>query len=625
MTPLDRIARTGAIALPLVPGLSVALYWILSVAAGESLSVAAIYRYGDYTYFPSLAGLAQFSMGESLAFEHLGEGVRSFPLPSLLVHGLAFGVFGPIGLVLADVGVAVAVYFAARRLFLASGLSVPTALILTLVVSCALLGWDGPLHQADRTQPIHLWGLRFPRPFLTDLFLMLCVGSGLRILVGGERSRREWAVLGLWFGCLLQSRFYSAGTVGLWIGLVIPLLALRPSQVAVTVRGLLAFGGVAATTCLPFLIQRLSEHPDIPVRLGAFEVDRLRPLFLWEATPPVLWASAFGLAVAALVFWAAPPKRRERIGATASLLAMAGLSLIALPASIVLLGQTIQPYHFQHEVSTFKSLLLLVSVGHVLDVAATWLERWRPSSVRLLRPLVVAAAVTCLVLGVRLHGKWMTMSTHMRPEFAEYAAPNYRDAFRELTTELSRERYADARVLGTLDIQVLDWWSLFGGMHVLAPDAFGSSLGDDESEERLLRLLAELGASEQHVWKIIHNRTVLAFFLGGTKYQFNAAHTFAPIEDYPPRTQAVRARISPLFSWHLVMPTSEAKRLIERYRQLREGVGELHLDVIVLGPGPLDRGLAPSPDRFSVRFRNEMFRVYQRVETGRKTPDDGRS
>ncbi len=616
-----RIKRTAGLGLALVPALAVAQYWIFSLVRGESLSVAAIYRHGDYNYFPPLAGLAHLTVGEWLVLEQLGEGIRSFPFPSLAIHGIALGLFDAAGYVVADILVAVLVYFAARRFLRASGLSFLTTAIIALVVSCGLLGWPGHhLQQWFGWAPaMHLWGFRFPRPFLTDLFLLLCLGSWLRIVVERREGTREWAVLGVWFGLLLQSRYYAAATVGLAIGVIAPFLTFRHGGSAVrTLRGLACFASTTVLVALPFAAQRLLEHPDVPTRLGAFPVERLRPFFLEGALGEVVRASLFAVLVAAVLAWSTPPRSRDRMAATVGLTLLLLLSTLALPASIVVLGETIQPYHFRHELRTFKALLLVVGVGHVLDVGASLLQRRLPGTGRLPSwprvALLSIVAVGCLVGSASLHWPWILRENHMRADFAAYRVRGYREAFRELTRELASERHARARVLATLDIQVLDWWSLFGGGHAFCPEPCASNLSDEEIESRLLRFFRILGASERDMMRLVRERSVLVFFLGCAKYQVSRGHHFAPLDDYPPAVRRAFLRSSPLSSWLVALPDSEAERLREAYSRALEVDDDLRLDLIVLGPGPLDRRLAPDPERFELTFANERFRVFARRE-----------
>lgn len=613
------IERVGAIALPIVPALAMAQYWIVSLARGESLSVAAIYRHGDYNYFPLIAGLAHLGAGEPLVYEHLGEGIRSFLFPSLALHGLMVGLFGGAGFICADVLVAVFVFYATRRFLRATGLSEFMTAILALVVSCGLLDWPGHhLPQWIGWAPgMHLWGFRFPRPLLTDLFLLLCMGSWLRIVVQRQEAAGEWAGMGLWLSLLLQSGPYSGATVGLGIACTAPFLAFRrEAGVARTLRGLACLASVATVIALPFAAQRLLEHPDVPIRFGLYSVDRMRPLFVDGFPGNLLGASLFAALVVACVRWSAVPRRLERLGAILLLALFLLLSGLALPVSTILLGKTIEPYHFGDELVTFKTLVLIVGAGQLCDVVGAVLRGRLAGAERLrswLGPALVATvAVVCLVAASSRHRPWIERELHMRDDFAAYRVEGYREAFRELTRELASERHSGARVLATLDIQVLDWWSLFGGGQVFCPDPCATKITDDEIEARLLSLFRTLRASERDMLRLLHDRAVMIFFLGCAKYQASRGHSFAPFHDYPLAVRREAMRSSRLDSWLVALPYGEVKRLQERYSRTREVGDDLRLDLIVLGPGPLDSGLAPPPESFELVFTNERFRIYAR-------------
>lgn len=616
-----RFATLQRWALPLVPALAISLYWILSWQQGESLSVAAIYRHGDYTYFPGIAGLAHFSVGEWLVAEQLGEGVRSLPFPGLLLHGLAFGVLGPLGLALADALLAVGAYYASRRLLRTCGVGYPTDEMLALVLSCGLLSWPENLFSGwtDWTFRFHLWGFRIPRPLVTDLLLLLCVERALRVFVRERDDAREWAWLGFWYGLLLQSNFYAAATVGLGVAVGLADRVRRGWSLGRAARSTGSLALATAATAWPFALQRLLEHPDVPVRLGSFPVPRLEPLGLGPAllkdiAGEVAQAVAVAALGAAVVAWRRTGERRLTSASLLALSLLCALSALALPASTLLLARTVQPYHFVEELVTFKTLVFLVATGCVLEaVLAVRFLRDGLSPVNRARRATALLAVCALLAiagALELHRPWLRRTDHVRSDFEVYRFPGYRAAFRELTETLEAQRDRGARVVGTLDIQVHAWWSLFGGGQLFSPDPFATGVSDSEIEERLLRLLRTLGATTEALGRLLHVRPLQIFFLSCDKYQFSRGYQAAPLSDYPPEVRRHLAQTSELSSWVIAMPLSERRRVLERYNR-SEAVGEdLRLDLIVLGRGPLDRDLVPPAARFGLVFQNDWFRVY---------------
>jgi hypothetical protein len=591
-----------------------AVYWGMSLAAGDSLDVAATYRHGDHNYFPLMAGLANFSFGEWPVIEHLGGGIRSFPAASLAIHSLAIGLLGVWGFVLADLIAVVGCYFAASRLFRSAELSAGTSEVLALVVSCGVLAWPGGHLQEwlDWAPRLHLWGFRLPRPFVTDIFLLLCLGSALRIFCQSKHGLSEWLWLGAFFGLLAQSRFYSAATMGLAIGVGVAVLVLRESSRRKALAGASGSCVLAVLVALPFAAQLLISHPDVRVRLGAFPVERLQPLFLAGQGMDVLAPLLVAVAVSALVFWSKPERAWNRISVLLALGLVCMLAGIALPASTLLLGETIQPYQFGEELVAFKTVTLIVAIAQTVDVAVARLSKTAPRSVPAWgQPaLVLVTAALCLLSAISLHGTAVARETHMRPDFRSYRVPQYRRAFRELSAELASPRYADARVLASFDIQVLDWWTLFGGGHTFTPNTCSTGVSDDEIEDRLFRFFRILGVTEEDASALVLNRSVLIFMLSCAKHQASSGHQFSPLSDYPKRLQPRIMSSSPLASWNIILPMSERSRLSARYAQTRSDSDDPRLDLIVLGGNAFGAKWAPAPERFQLSFQNRLFRVY---------------
>jgi len=608
--------RLYVLAPALVPGFAIALYWICSLAQGDSLSVAAVYRYGDYQYFPLLAGLARFSLGESLVFEHLGEGICSFPLPVLVLHGLLIGLLGPIGFAVADVATASFTYFAARRCLRACALFPLTCEVLALLVACTVLVLPARGGAEQWMPDLLLSGYRVPRPFVNDVFRLLTVGSWLRIFVGGQRETREWLWLGVWFGLLLQSRFYTGATLGLAIGIAVLLQSLSERRrLGETLRGVGALALTTAVTLLPFLAQRLIEHPDVPVRFGTFPVRRLDPLWIEGRYGEVLQALGVALLAGLSLRRAQLPGREMRLRALGALVLLCPLSFLALPASTLLLGRTVQLYQFGGEVAVFKTLAIVVCLGQLADVAARALALRAPRATS--RPwLRLAALGLAAVVGIAVssdrHGATLAMRRHVRADFASYRVREYRSAFAALTQELGSERYRDARVLATLDIQVHAWWSLFGGGQAFLPDPFATGVPDEEIEDRLLAFLRLNGLEATAARRMLHDSALLIFFLSCAKYQASPAYTFSTLDDYPAGVRHRLRSMNAFASWSVALPNSEARRLMEKYYRTADSEGGRRLDVIVLGRGRFDGSLEPNPARFERSYQNRVFRVYSR-------------
>src|SRR5436190_21656888 len=80
--------------------------WIAYRAPDEPFPVTAVYRPGgDSQYYLLVSGLAALNLGDVETEGRVGAGVSSFPLVTIGIHALAVRLFGPRGLIVADVAI----------------------------------------------------------------------------------------------------------------------------------------------------------------------------------------------------------------------------------------------------------------------------------------------------------------------------------------------------------------------------------------------------------------------------------------------------------------------------------------------------------------------------------------
>ena len=114
-----------------------ASYWIgvRVIRPAATLDQAILFRPGgDPDYLPQVTALARLEFGETAVREMAGQGVRSFPFGSLLLHASLVRLFGEAGFVAADI-LAYLLYGWVLSYFLRkSGMARPIAEVLTLLV-----------------------------------------------------------------------------------------------------------------------------------------------------------------------------------------------------------------------------------------------------------------------------------------------------------------------------------------------------------------------------------------------------------------------------------------------------------------------------------------------------------
>ena len=281
----EKILFYGFLMLVVVKATS---YWVGAwhFHPDESWATLAMYRGKDMQSFPIMSNLAHSGFGEPSLFESHNQGLLSERYVPWALHAALFRLFGGMGFFVADL-ILTPLRFALMFLLLRrSGVGRALAIAVSAVLTCSVTGDFGQLTGAVPGIPILFWGLRIPRPYVSELFLLgtlvpaLIIGRGIR-----EDARTgvwPWLICGTSAGLLLQSDFY-AGT-GLGIGLF-GILALAAWRVNGERRVRLVRGSViAAVSCavilLPMVIQTLHLNPEGPVRLGLFTVPRTHPFFI---------------------------------------------------------------------------------------------------------------------------------------------------------------------------------------------------------------------------------------------------------------------------------------------------------------------------------------------------------
>lgn len=611
---------------------SVLSYWTVGLRT-YPLDVLVTYRYADDLYLPLVVGLSQGNLGEPTHLETHGQGVLSFPLVNLVPHAVALRAFGAAGFVVMDVLLVVLVYFLTRALLRAATVPRWLASLLAFVNACAAPELLAALLGAVFLRvPVHLWDVRFPRPLVSHVYVLLCCLMLLR-LVAGERHdrRREWLLAGGALGVAAQANPWAGFTLGAAAGLVTLFLwrdRFRDDRRRLVAHAVSASAALAATLC-PVALQRLGEDPTFSLRLGLFPVSRWAPLLdgklALQGLAPLVW-TALVLAMSARV----EPDARARRRALALLGALPALAGVAMPLSCVALGKSIQPYHFPEEMRTFAALSMLacLAIGVHLASLAVGAERLlatKPTGRALTLARLCAAALVVLAQlswSVPKHARRADLHAHVRPlgdrELRAVRA-DYHVAFPELVRELRRPEYAGAKVVATFDPLVMGWWNLFGGGYLFAPNPLVTTAGDEEVERRLLLFCAALDMEPDHVGELLAEYEVVTLNLGLAKYQASEAYAFAPLSEYTPELQAWLPRSSIYNNWLVALPRSEQRRLVERYRQLRRAPPPpARLDLIVLSNGPSQGPLRPDPRRFELVFRNAVFRIFRPVSAERR-------
>jgi hypothetical protein len=592
--------------------------WVSSRVSfpNEPFDVSVIYRSreGDIQYFPLIAQFARGTITDGTLKETEGSTLRSFPFATLLPHAFSVAVFGQYGFVVADVLVAVAYLLFVVLLCRTVGVSPPLSIIAALCIALRL-----PIYLFDTAglpPMFKLWEMRIPRPYVSELYLVMTVVAALALLTTKQARLSHWLLLAAAFGLLLQGDIHGAFILVVASPVVFYYIVKRDG-LARTLRSGLYASVLVAVLISPFVAQQLVQHPDIPVRWGVFPVERDGVVEFFRGT--MRWRWLVGHAVVSLALLMAISRhahsrsnahleeaRRAR-GVLFYALSLLGAAVVCYPLSILILGSTVQPYHFDDRALRVYSYAVIVLAFLLVD-RFVFFRLANP------RPYLYATMfiVLALGLGYRLRDT-AAFQSHLRPQFfgSHTAAthPSYRESFTELTSFLDRT-VPDRAVVASFDHQVFSWWLTFHRGYWFLAEPFVSSASDQELETRLALLCRELGMSPQDYRIFIQQTYINVFWLGLLKYQASHWYTYSSLDDYTPED---RSRI--VQSWDFwerpTIPQSELTRLTTAFENATSlESGKRALDVIVLSNRGPEQPWAPPAQTWQLAFRNDGFRVY---------------
>jgi hypothetical protein len=566
---------------------------------------------GDVQVYPAITSF--LNVGEGIVYEALGSGIRSTPFVTLLPHGVLYALLGTSGLVVADVLFKLLYYASLCALLKTVGLRVPgvTESISALVTANghALISFIAKTLWG-KDWSLFLGGMRIPRPFVTDSILFGALALILLPFLVGTcaMKRSSWIALGALLGVLMQwdPYLFLPLALVLGVGCVYWLLTVLRNRTQAT--ELIGSWILMATTLVlvasPYVMQRLTERPEIPVRLGLFPVSRTAPIVSVRGLPFFAIATALVAATVGILLTTSARERARRLRPLLALWIVSALAVLALPISCIVLGRAAQTYHAGITVRTMASLLIIVCVGHVFEVVIVGASRLhRPRAPEFVRAAAGTAKilVCSLCIGFTVSTAWTQAAA--RPEAD----------FLRLATALSERRQPEWRVIGTLDPQVSWWWTSFAGGNAYVPDATLTTVPDAELEQRLAAFCREIGMSRDEFRTEILKWETMARWLGGLKYQAFRTYTPVPLEDYP---EAERARIRATAAddcWGLTMPNSAVVRLLRLFDETAPAADlPQRLDLIVIRQDASTQHLAPRPERYDLIYADDTYRVWDR-------------
>jgi hypothetical protein len=605
-----------------------AAYWVGSAIQhpGDPLSTIVIYRGKDIESFPIVRNMGQFGVGEPVLYEGHNAGVLTERMIPWIGHAVLFRALGPSGFIVADLVLTPLRFVLLAWLLRLCGIRHTVAIAVSAVLTCAAIDDFGEVFPRLAGIPIRFWGLRLPRPYISELFLLL---AAIGALVALNRLRERvpvpawtWMLAGGALALLFQSDLYSAiGLALAFVGMLTSQLLRGNTDRMRLLRGAAIAVGAALVFSITGVFQSYLTNPQGLIRLGLFPVSRWRPPVI---DAPSWYAATAALAALAWLLGRDPTQASARRATALSsgrwfAVAVCIGALAAMPATTLLSGRAIELYHFRDAFTRYFSLAVLVVGLHACE--AVW-QRWRGraprpdvaglSSLGGRYAIVLPAAVACALFAWRFASSNPTRADHMRSDIRDLKGlTDYREPFVDLVRELSRDRYDGDLVLGTFDQQVWSWWTTFRGGYSYLADACTTNAEDAELERRPTQLARLLGMTRTGFLEFARREDVMIFWMSCAKYQATRAYSFAPLDDYIEADKRLISTTPGYLNFTVALPLSQQARLGRLFDAT--DVREMNrLDLIVLTRDESLLPLSPPDSDFDLAFENRVFRLWKR-------------
>jgi hypothetical protein len=599
-------------------------YWLISLYlhSCETFDTIMLYRfgteggYGDSDYLPLIFALSRLNFHEFITFEYIQSYGPPFPLAMLSLHALLVAGLGEGGLVLADILIAIAWVFLIIVILRYVIRNNVHCCIISLVFVAGL--------QIQLTIPVIQF--RVPRPFVTDLFMMALILTSflvLRSLFTKQLQPHTYVLQGSLLGVSAQGDIALA-TIAMFATLfVFSYNAL--SRSFDIIKTMIAALGTAAgfiVFSIPLAVNRLTAPDDLLARWGRFPIRRLAPpMYIPHSYAIILPSLLLIFGSWSLITHRSPDRSLQNTRGIFGVIILYIITApLAMPLSGIILGEGMQIHHF---IGIARSLIWLGCVSGALVIVASAVRYgafltgkaevhsgfggWYVVE---LSSLIVAGA---LAFGVTARYALEAAKVEHQPRVWQDGWPpveRYRGDLDSVLRELRGRKYANARVLGTLDQQLGMWWVAVRGGFLFIPDTFLSTVKDEVIVHRTAEFMKFVGDDSRSFQSRLQQEYFQNRFISLSKWQGSASYTTADIDQYSPDQIERIKRTSVLDVMHVEMPKSERDRLTEIF--LESGHLSGRLDLIILPNVPGFEQLPGPPRAFVMVYQNSTFRVWER-------------
>ncbi len=589
--------------------------------SSESISVSTIYRspVGDIQYYEIISALSKFNFGESNLFEMRNQSIQGFPFISLIIHAICFRLFGAVGFWIADIIVSYLFFCLLTFFFKLIFRNDLVALIVSLLICTSFISTVAHFTFPNIFHRISIWGLRIPRPFIAELFMLSTLIANILLLTYRNKvinSLSYWILSGISLSFLIQSDLYAGFTFSILFLILLFIIFTKSSAKLKLFYRIIIMGIAVVITSLPILYQQLHVSHSLVQRFGSFPIQNIKNFMVFSGDVIPIIGLLLIAAVLVFIYYVFDNERYNNVKKIVLyFLLLDFLGLISLFLFCFITRKGIQLYNFEGRTERYISYSFIVFLGFLMSLFLNKIscnERFKQLPTikikYLLNILLAFIAILSLRHVFQQAKNRINYQAHMRTDI--YNFKDYRKDFNELATELVNYKNKNY-VLGTFDHQVHVYWQTFCNGWSFLPDLFISTAEDSIAEQRLNLFVKKLNMNNEQFSELLQQPSVTICWLVLAKYQASKAYTYADISDYSQGLQDIIKQTSVIDNWSIIMPDKERVRLESNFKKQIDN-DFFKLDMIVLTNDSYLINAKPDSLKYEQVFANKTFKMWKR-------------
>lgn len=534
-----------------------------------------IIRFSDTEYFNIVESFSRLDFYTDWNKFEIAKKIIGFPTFSILVHSFFFKFLSYYSFLLLEI---VLFFLIILLLFLifkefSFGNLIPLIGILVLLIILQSINHINP----DTTSLLHklrlpiqeFIGVRFPRPLVTSVYTLIILYNLLRIINKKNLNKKKnFYTISIFLVFLLNSFFYLFITLFLLSLLYFSKLLFKTKQIKFRkqvkftfINFIIIFFGF-----IIFFYQQYLSELDYANRIGVYKINFQEKIFLLKIFSKKILQLEITIIILLSLFFRFYNSKKKVNDNYNLFFNFLCLSLVSPFIFIILTNKVISLYHFWTVAKFSGFFYIFLSLLNVLNLIV---KKNYLNIKKTLFFFFIIFQILNILTSLTYNNSNNNQSISDSNQVMDYLKKNY-----------NRTNHT---LLGPQE--VIFYWLHLQNKFFLTPAGFETSLSDNQLENIIFLELKLFKISDEAFLRILNDKSCGRECFAkrfNYKYSVNSLRHYKPINYQYSSTDLLKIlNESPLVAWNTIMPISEKKRLINKYKNFKYNPNKLP-EIIIL-------------------------------------------